>query len=181
MKSLMTLVILGLFSSASAAGLKFKDCSLPQLNDLIEMNEESILEANLLLSTIKQRIAEKRYKGKTQRKLKRAARVVKCAIRKLPKTKYKCSKKSKPGVVASTLPVVGKTVALYDGFWNSSYAYKVSTLIHEATHKCATSDGNYNYQAGGKPSSSPLFGWQNIASTYDYWIMKGFCVPEDDC
>lgn len=172
---------LGLNANLYAANLKFKDCSISRINRILDMSEESILEANLLLSKIENRISENRYKKKTQRRLKRAAKVVKCALRKLPKTKYKCSKKSKPGKVASTLPVVGKTVALYDGFWNSSYSYKVSTLIHEATHKCATSDGNYNYQQGGKPSSSPLFGWQNIASTYDYWIMKGFCVPGDDC
>jgi len=56
---------------------------------------------------------------------------------------------------------------------------RITTIAHEASHACGTIDW-------GKVSSSKDYprgwtSWEVMATTYEYWLGYGFCVPGYDC
>ncbi|MFW6106864.1 MAG: hypothetical protein ACOC8H_01755 [bacterium] len=58
-----------------------------------------------------------------------------------------------------------------------------ATLVHEGTHVGGSLDLIYfpNQQPPERPHRAGLTGWQDIASTYDTWIVYGFCIPGHNC
>lgn len=58
---------------------------------------------------------------------------------------------------------------------------RASSLVHEGTHVGGTLDVTYFLSRGERPHGTGFTGWQDIASTYDTWILYGFCIPGHDC
>jgi hypothetical protein len=88
-----------------------------------------------------------------------------------------------PGWHASSL---GNTITVYPtdlGFWWTNYAARAAGLVHEATHVGAGigDHGTYFLNAHESPHDVSIFGWDIIASTYDTWILTGFCIPGYNC
>jgi hypothetical protein len=83
---------------------------------------------------------------------------------------------------ARTWPIVGNEVLLSDSnfFIQSSEIYAIGTLVHEATHKCGTTDSDY-FTDDYPPRDIGFIPWEAIASTYSYWIRYGVCIPGEDC
>ncbi len=105
-----------------------------------------------------------------------------CAKRKLKSIYYKCVPYIKNRFIMQTMPLLGNEVKVSSKLMHKAGNLSLAaTIIHEATHKCGTSDGAYFYQDKKKPANLWFAGWSYIASTYDYWFMKGFCIPGEDC
>ena len=58
---------------------------------------------------------------------------------------------------------------------------RAATLVHEGTHFGGTLDVVYFTWTNERPHDFWLTGWEDIASTYDTWIVYGFCIPGFDC
>jgi hypothetical protein len=82
-----------------------------------------------------------------------------------------------------TRAYVGRTVNLSSDHTLKTYPLKsiAGVLLHEASHKCGTTDAAYFRPTHTKPHSTWRAGWAYIASTYDYWADEGFCIPSVDC
>ena len=112
-------------------------------------------------------------------RLLRAEQILRCSYPKIEQFNYKCSEIDGGGA-ALTMPLVGNSVQLSSDFFDHGEAWSVSTVVHEATHKCGTTDLDY-FEHDDVPKDYGIVPWELIADTYSYWIEEGFCVPGDDC
>lgn len=105
-----------------------------------------------------------------------AEKVLQCSRRVLEKgLTYYCGKLKKD--VAMTYPVFGQIVYIdIERFHNRSIDVRQAIILHEATHKCGTSDASY-FDIDKPPKNGRFFGWSSVASTYNYWMYRGFCIP----
>lgn len=67
----------------------------------------------------------------------------------------------------------------FEGYWGPNT--RAACLVHEGTHVYGSLDLRYFWQNNEWPRRIGLTGWQDIASTYDTWILGGFCIPGYDC
>jgi len=80
-----------------------------------------------------------------------------------------------------TMPLFRKRVDISTKIRKSSIDFIASAFIHEASHKCWTNDLKYFWQSRENPNEAEFLDWQSTASTHDWWILFGFCVPGYDC
>jgi len=129
------------------------------------------------------------YPKYTIERLKYALEVLTSTAAKLPKMNAKCDKK-KGASIATTFPY-GNTITFHDGYWDWVDDLQAGTIVHEGTHGAkGTSDSSYWWQNGKYPDTGShwingggitFHGYAGIASTYDTWIVGGFCVPGYNC
>lgn len=121
-------------------------------------------------------------------RLNMAKNFLNCASKKLDSLDYECHEGSRCNrelvdgdrVAWTDLILFARTIHLCESYWHMVQSEKVGALIHEATHACGTNDAAY-FTAINPPRNQGIFGWQGIASTYNYWISNGFCIPGMDC
>ncbi len=114
--------------------------------------------------------------------LRTAERTLACMVRKFPTLTISCRSM---GVAGITLPVVGRTLYINPGSILNRWAveetnYAGAVIIHEASHKCGTTDAAY-FRGEETPHWVGPIGWARIADTYEYWVKHGFCVPGRSC
>ena len=87
------------------------------------------------------------------------------------------------GAVAWVAWIFGRTVHLCPQYFGGRYGpnTRSAILVHEGTHTGGTLDVAYFWQNNVWPHRVGLTGWQDIASTYDTWILAGFCIPDHNC
>lgn len=114
-------------------------------------------------------------------KINLARNVLSCIDRHLDELVYECNAiKGDDGYEASTIPIVTRRVKLNEYFFiRNSKVTKIGLLIHEASHKCGTTD--VAYFRGTVAKSTKFVPWPLIADTYEYWAKYGFCLPDVDC
>jgi len=176
-------------SNADPLGLKtkkFKCCTPCQKNAL----EADAKEAQRMISSLKLKIQaaktspdKKKYPAWTGYKLGNALVILNSASKKISSANVKCQKKCK-SAVAKAFPL-GNTVHICPGYWSWNDKAQAATYVHEGTHLGrATTDATYFWQKNRAPHDvGPLgiIGWDIIASTYDTWILTGFCIPGHNC
>jgi hypothetical protein len=87
------------------------------------------------------------------------------------------------GAVAWVKWVFTQTVHLCPYYLNRNWGpnTRSACLVHEGTHVHGSLDLKYFWQNNEWPHRVWLTGWQDIASTYDTWILGGFCIPGHNC
>jgi hypothetical protein len=168
-----------IFTSSAFATYGFKDCSRSNIDTLFDYTEESHKE----IKDWKSELSKDKYKKLSfihRSKIKVARGVLNCIEKKLDKMTYKCNGiKSSHKNSASTLPVLGKIVKLSADFFDYSRSRSIGIIIHEASHKCGTTDAAYFNNT--IPYSTTLVPWSLIGDTYEYWAENRFCLPDVDC
>ena len=116
-----------------------------------------------------------------------AKETILCAREKINDFNFKCYEKDESGKNRAmvTLPFIGKDVDVYAEQMNDvartlTFQGVVGIVIHEATHKCGTTDSHYFIKDGFSPYSSFFNNWSNIADTFSWWALKGFCIPHEN-
>ena len=180
---------------------EFIDCCPCQKSALASDEKRALQHIANLMNNINQAISQRpqkritdtssqdygKFKDQIARRLEDALRVLRASKKKLPKCKVKCIKEDS-GKYAMAFPwPLGRTIHIYEGetqelYWHLTETAQAATLVHETTHiAAATTDSEYFWQ-NGKGIKTQLFArWPRIASTYDTWILTGFCVPELNC
>lgn len=170
-------------SSLSVYALEFNQCSERERDLIREGLADSKKSIQQIIHDIDDTLATRReLPKKARKKLVKSKYILKCAEWRTDMLDFDCSEKGYVGYYMKVMPIFGNEVdvASYH-LARGGYDFLVGSLIHEATHKCGTNDADYFYQRNQKPHSEWYSEWHNIASTYDYWSIKGFCVPEIDC
>lgn len=175
-------VVLALtFSIASKAdGLKFSKCEHWQKNTLLEAYETSVRRVDNMIAEVKS-LDMRSVDKKTKSKMDKALSKLECIKRKLPNSHYKCSSKHNDSAIARTIPILGNGVKIFMGYYDQRPMFRASTLSHEASHKCNTSDRVYYYHKNINPSDDADSKWYGVAGFYDWWFMRGVCIPGYTC
>lgn len=175
--------ILLLFLWASSFALETKDCSDYFVSELEAAYEQTADQGARLLEEMNRVIdtrEELSYRDRS--KVKRARLILNCALKRLPKLYIKCESNPDDNLALfRTLPYLGNEVVFNTDTRYLTNSLLAASLIHEATHKCGTTDADYFLQRNKKPDSTLFADWPEIASSYEYWIFRGFCVPSVDC
>ncbi|MCO4753419.1 MAG: hypothetical protein KC478_03000 [Bacteriovoracaceae bacterium] len=163
---------------------EIRNCAPDQESRIRSAIQESYISMNTIMDDIDHTIEtrSRELPKHVVKKLAKAKYMLKCAEIRTDYLDFDCDAGISEGAFMQVQPIVGNEVKV-DGNY-LPYAgdkFLVGTIIHEATHKCGTNDANYFYQTRTKPRSNWYSGWHNTASTYDYWSIKGFCIPEIDC
>ncbi|MEE3078219.1 MAG: hypothetical protein VX341_02695 [Bdellovibrionota bacterium] len=180
--------ILSLAFSISALGVDFKKChqaderllkratehSQHTINDIVEQIEDQVEFNSDIDDDMKEDLLD-------------ARETLLCAMEKISRFQYVCypEDESKKEKVMETLPFIGKEVNVYTKQMNRvamdlTFQGVVGIVIHEATHKCGTTDANYFVKDNFSPYSSFFVSWKNVADTYNWWALKGFCIPHEE-
>jgi hypothetical protein len=102
------------------------------------------------------------------------------AASKLKNGKAKCESSCDNAVAWAFL--FGNTVHICPAYWEWKDEAQSAALVHEGTHLgSGTNDIAYFWQNDESPHNVFGIGWDIIASTYDTWILTGFCIPGKDC
>ncbi len=177
------LVILGIFLITLVAhGVEIKNCSDDQARELQEAYNNTEKVEMRLLSEMDEVIRTREdLPNRSIKQVKKARLILKCAQKKLKKLYFQC--KSDPDDLAlfRTLPLIGKKVTFNTETRYLTTSVLTAAMIHEATHKCGTTDADYFIQNNKAPASTFWSEWPEIAGSYEYWIFRGFCIPEVDC
>jgi hypothetical protein len=169
----------------------FIDCCPNEEKALIAHEQTALNQMKTLLEQLDAAITSpnaKEYPRGTVRRLELAKRVVTGALKRLPKLKVRCvtQENSPEGDSASMWPG-GWAIHVYryaddKGFWMKVAAEQAADLVHETTHSSAwTHDSAYFYPFDLPIRKIGFIDWPSIASTYDTWILAGFCIPGYNC
>ncbi len=174
---ILTVIIFLVFVGNAHAIKAFKNCSQSDINNLFD-------HTRVAKSKIEKWLEElDRYEDLNiihRTKISIAKGILNCSYRKLDKIKYKCNSiDSHSKYAAMTAPIIFRKVRLSTDFFESRSDTITGLLIHEASHKCGTSDALYFRST--KARSHPLVPWSLIGDTYQYWAENGFCLPDYDC
>lgn len=180
MKITITIAMLCLISTVAQAKVSFKDCSISKQRILHQANEDGIQALLELQDEFDEHVDSMEFSQHEAKQLKIVAKMIPCILKKMPNMRYSCQNKHHKIKAADTIMWVGRGARIFDGTFNSP-SYVKGILVHEVAHKCGANDRNYYYQAGISPNRDANEAWAKTASTYDYWIMKGFCVPGRNC
>ncbi len=183
MLNLTAMALVLLLASPARAGLEvaFQGCDENQIRKLTNAHERNAFIVDDLFRQIDRARVEYPQHA---RRLTSARNMLACLSGKLPNLVYQCTELD--GADGWTVPLVGTLVkidndAINNQNWGRSN-YISSIMIHEAAHKCGATDSLYIHQnrAPG-PRSTRFTEWMRIASTYQYWVIWGFCVPYENC
>ncbi|MAX66596.1 MAG: hypothetical protein CME66_06645 [Halobacteriovoraceae bacterium] len=180
----IALLSVTLLASISIHANEIYNCLDKEESLIREAIQDSHISREKILSDIEFAISERKgeLSKKVVKKLQKSKYMLKCAGWRTRNLKFDCSEKEYVGYFMKVFPIFGNEVDVASYHMrNVDYDFLVGSIIHEATHKCGTNDADYFYQKNQVPHSKWYSEWQNIASTYDYWSIKGFCVPEIDC
>ncbi|MEI8347606.1 MAG: hypothetical protein WCG27_09060 [Pseudomonadota bacterium] len=160
---------------------KFKECSGEEIVILNSRQVESMAKIHELISQVDIQIASHPdLSAKRQKSLKKAQEILRCSLEHLPKLGYTCDGLSRHCRTSEAWINwrFARYINLCPDFWKLSPERMVSDLVHEATHKCGTTDACY---FGASPDSIPHnckgFAYQHIGSTYQYWALFGIKAP----
>jgi len=178
------LLIFALFLPLGLYANEIQNCSERETQLIKDAINDSHISRKKIISDIEKSITANKGKisKKIIKKLQKSKHILKCAGWRTNNLKFDCSEKENVSYFMRVFPIFGNKVdvASYH-MWNVDYDFLVGSIIHEATHKCGTNDADYFYQKNQVPHSKWYSEWHNIASTYDYWSIEGFCIPEIDC
>ena len=131
---------------------------------------------------------------KQKKKMLKAKYILKCAEWRSHSIIFSCTD-SLPNerTALATYPIFGNTIYVATKYLDNRGDSSINEhfesnfditfdayIMHVLTHKCGTWDGDY-FSPANMPHSKWFRGWQNIASTYEYWATYGVCLPEVDC
>jgi hypothetical protein len=174
MKSLFAfLFLLSISNSAQARPCREIDLAVLRSYELNAIKYAEYFSSELLAASIK-------YPRKAHL-FSLSEKILSCAMDRLEAGfDYDCAA-TKNG--AETLPFIGNTILLNEFYFYYPTLFQIGVLLHEATHKCGTNDAHYllHGEEPIAPHNAWYCSWANVASTYDYWVIKGFCLPEIDC
>lgn len=179
MKTFHIVAIIAFFSSTVGhAENKFSDCKEWQIADL----KSGIVRAKKFTEFWQSKFKENLSIQNSVFHYLKAQKVVTCAEGKLDSLKFTCEYHKEENWDAETFPVLGKGVTINTAsFFRNSENRIAGMIIHEATHKCGTTDKEYFNTPTDYPKDSGLISWAMIADTYEYWAQFGFCDPETEC
>ena len=106
--------------------------------------------------------------------------ILECAQQRSKSLYYQCVSDPNVQYYMRTMPMIGSKVKVASVYLRSGNYQISSAAIHEATHKCGTTDADY-FSTNNKPHDIWFSIWSQTASTYDYWADEGFCIPEENC
>jgi hypothetical protein len=168
---------------------RFVDCCTCQERALSADEALAQQQITTLKASIQAAIAADigQYPWFTGFKLNNAISILDKASAKLQNGTAKCVQTNR-NEYARTTPW-GNTVEIYEGntpgnalYWGITDTAQAAALVHEGTHMGAgTTDFAYFWQNNKSPHDVLIIGWDIIASTYDTWILAGFCVPGHNC
>ncbi len=182
--NLTKFIIIALTISTNSFSNEIRNCSSYQEGRIRSAIQDSYLSINKIIDdidhTFKTRSGE--LSKHVLKKLGKEKYMLKCAEMRTNFLDFDCDAGISEGAFMQVWPVVGNEVKVNKEYLpKASYRFLVGSVIHEATHKCGTNDAHYFYQTNTKPRSKWYSEWHNIASTYDYWSIEGFCIPQIDC
>lgn len=178
MKNFMIFISITFFSVIVSAGLDFENCNL---NDIQILKDHTYKSKHLIIEIQNNFVEYERKFHKQIRQMDLAHDIMDCSYKRLDHITYVCNAHRKDDSVdASTDPILGRRVRLNEKLPHYSSERISAILIHEATHKCGTTDAAY-FNPSYPPRNIGIFGWPVIASTYSFWVEYGFCIPGIDC
>jgi RHS repeat-associated protein len=169
---------LGLFSG-------FIDCSCCQIEALKADEATAQQHIENLKGKIKADLPEilrnpQKYPYRTAFKFNTALSKLDKASVKLKSASVKCEKPA--GQVIASADWHGNRMFVYETYWYFTDSGQGAHLVHEGTHMgSGTTDMGRFWQHGKAPHDTFLIPWNEIASTYDSWIINGFCIPGFNC
>jgi hypothetical protein len=175
----MSFVLILLFG-VSANAIEFDNCSNFEKRELTVANRDAKESTAWIYQRLEDYL-DYDLDRRTIRKIQSSRRVLQCIWNKLDKLVYRC------GFVdvwwfARTGWGMGRSVKLRDDFCRATIRRMAAAMVHEASHKCGTTDAAYFHDRKIPPHDIGWIGWQKIASTYEHWIMfNHLCVPDVDC
>lgn len=184
----MSKLVLSMFAalvlSSNVLATQITNCKAYEETRLTQGVIHSKKQTEGLIKKIDFRLKNDRYRMSkyNYKKFVKAKYILKCARGKIDKLTFNCSNSIAENKFMTVLPIVGTEVQVnqYE-LSKASNFYVGAMILHEATHKCGTTDAATFYQNRVKPHSTWFSEWHNIASTYDYWALVKFCLPEVDC
>lgn len=164
---------------------KFIGCCDCQKNALLRDEKLAKQQVETLIRSIDLALLKDagQYPPFTGPKLRKAKRIVQKSLKWLETATANCEKDL--GKAPSEAIMWGDTFFVgkpHNKFWAYNVKAQAAILVHEATHGShGTFDYDYFWQNKRLPSDTFIFGWDITASTYDTWIMFGFCIPGHNC
>ncbi|GEM_PF-2138392 len=167
-------------------------CTPKQINTIKGDEARALQQVQALRGQINAAIAadQGQYPAFTGLAMQKSLRYLDAATNVIQNFKVKCEPKDaspqcKKGVPCWVAWIFGQTVHLcppdYSTYFDRGPNNRASLLVHEGTHIGGSLDITHFLPRGERPHHVCLFGWQDIASTYDTWILYGFCIPGHDC
>ncbi len=162
----------------------FNSCSRNEIHTLITDQEKAILFINEWLNNYLTQNIIKKLDSKTlgaYGNFSTAIHILRCTKNVIEKgLTYQCNANIEIAL-ARTYPIFGNVIELNSTFFNEEGNHRAGMIIHEATHKCGTTDLGAFYNKSTPPKGNYLVNWPKIADSYEYWAEFGFCYPEIDC
>jgi len=175
----------------------FEKCSPEQTESLLALEKQAALKIVEIKSDLLVRASQISDRSKKSQKLilgwvKNANEVLDCVATKLGTTTYICGdekglvcSRAYAGLSPAGLPffLARKVEFCGDHFWELNNTERLSTLVHELSHKCGTTD-NLSFRRfgeGNPPYNGSLSDWPQIADSYGYFVREGVCLPYVDC
>lgn len=165
-------------------------CNQNQINQIKQDEARALNQINALKAQINAAIAADngQYPAFTASALKTSLGYLDAASNVIQNYDAKCeppgaSQTCNNGAVAWVNWIFAQQVHLCPFYFNGGWGpnTRSATLVHEGTHVHGSLDLKYFWQNNVWPSTVGLTGWQDIASTYDTWILGGFCIPGHNC
>ena len=177
---------------ADPSGLfrKYVCCNQNQINKIKQDEARALQQIQALQAQINAAIAADKgqYPAFTGSALKKSVIYLDTAADVIRNKDVKCepqgaSKLCNAGAIAWQKWIFARTVHLCPIYFGPRYGpnFRASTLVHEGTHFAGTLDVRYFTHHQEWPHKVGLTGWHDIASTYDTWILCGFCIPGHNC
>lgn len=194
-KLVLTTLLCSLSMTVSAFefdNFKFKGCFPDEKQQIFETVEKTpSAVANLIVEIENYEIANLQTLTKKDKKqLDKAKSKLECTIKKVRKiNKYTCIRTSLVYGQVHSYSFLGvdidvKGVSIGSPFFYNSPLKKIETIMHEASHKCGSKDGDTYFVEEEKSPGRTLRRkdkWSKLAPIYDYWLVNGVCIPSVDC
>lgn len=177
---------------ADPSGLfrKYVCCNQNQINKIKQDEARALQQIQALQAQINAAIAADKgqYPALIGSALKKSVIYLDTAADVIRNKDVKCEpqgalKPCNAGAIAWQKWIFARTVHLCPIYLGPRYGpnFRASTLVHEGTHFAGTLDVRYFTHHQEWPHKVGLTGWHDIASTYDTWILCGFCIPGHNC
>jgi hypothetical protein len=169
-------------SSSGGSKIQIKHCTPSEQATLVGDFKKARTQISALESTVEESL-KKSHSKRTTKRLKKALKKIGKVEKRLKGT-IKVSCRDEKGICktrtgAHTFPLIGRGFKVCRSWFDMGADDRAAVIIHELMHKTGCSDKQYWDKSSNPPTDS--YRWHNIASTYDYWITEGFCVPGEDC
>lgn len=190
MKTGLFLIILIL--SINSHGVEVNECT-PYKTEILHNAAKKVPRiVSRLVNEIDYSIEQSQLDKHSIKKLIKAKYILKCASTRVKSFNIQCDNDDETYNMW-TFPIIGNDLYIPKGVLDLlDENLAAAALIHEGTHKCGTADFGGTNEIGRfyhyllptystAPESSWYIEWHNIAATYDFWAIKGFCIPDHNC